>query len=87
MTSTELDLLGATDQSCKDSSRLVLNLSNTVSSTAVKTSYIDDAVLSHSSMVSDLGILTDGRLLFKDHINSINVIPTLRRNISRLCKS
>jgi ribonucleases P/MRP protein subunit RPP40 len=49
----------------------VLNLSNTMSFTTVKTYSIDDAVLFHSSIVSDLGILTDGRLLFKDHINSI----------------
>ena len=49
----------------------VLNLTNTISSTTVTTYSVDDAVLSHSSIVSDLGILTDGRLLFKDHINSI----------------
>jgi Reverse transcriptase (RNA-dependent DNA polymerase) len=49
----------------------VLNLSNIISSTTVKTYAIDDAVLSHSSIGSDLGILIDGRLLFKDHINSI----------------
>jgi hypothetical protein len=49
----------------------VLNLSNTISSTTVKTYSLDDAILSHASIVSDLGILTDGRLLFKNHINSI----------------
>jgi hypothetical protein len=49
----------------------VLNLSNTISLTTVRTYSIDDAVLSHSSIVSDLGILTVGRLLFNDHINSI----------------
>ena len=49
----------------------VLNLTNTISSATVTTYSVDDAVLSHSSIVSDLGILTDGRLLFKDHINSI----------------
>jgi hypothetical protein len=49
----------------------VLNLSNTIFSTIVKTYSIDNAVLSHSSVISGLGILTDGRLLFKDHINSI----------------
>jgi hypothetical protein len=49
----------------------VLNLSKVIYFTTVKTYSIDDAVLPHSSIVSDLGILTDGRLLFKDHINSI----------------
>ena len=33
-------------------------LTNTISSTTVKTYFVDDAVLSHSSIVSDLGILT-----------------------------
>jgi hypothetical protein len=49
----------------------VLNLTNTISSTTVKTYSVDDAVLSHPGIVSDLGRLTDGRLLFKDHINSV----------------
>jgi hypothetical protein len=49
----------------------VLNLSNTISFTTVKTYSTDDAVLSHPSIVSDLGRLTDGSLLFKDQINSI----------------
>ena len=48
-----------------------LNLSNTISSTPVTTYSVNDTVLSPSSIVSDLGILTDDRLLFKDHINSI----------------
>ena len=49
----------------------VLKLSNSTSSFDARSYSLNNAVLSHSSIVSDLGILTDSHLLFKDHINSI----------------
>jgi hypothetical protein len=58
----------------------VLNLTNTISTTV--TSYsVEQAIIYHSSIVPDLGILTDGRLLFNDHINSI-VAKSSQRSVA-----
>jgi hypothetical protein len=47
----------------------ILNLCNTIYFTTVTSYSVDEAILSHYSVISDLGILTDNRLLFRDHIN------------------
>jgi hypothetical protein len=54
----------------------VLNISSAISSTTARPHSVNKA--SHSSIVTDLGILTDSRLLFKDHINSITAMSSQR---------
>jgi hypothetical protein len=56
-------------------------LSNTISSIAVKSYSVDEAILSRSSIFSDLGILTDNRLLFRKHISAI-VAKSCQRSIA-----